>query len=416
MPLLPHLGREGAFRRIAADRNLHDLPFPDLDQRADAGAGAGEPGREQADPLAARATSCPATSTSITPFISPRASAARPATARSIEMKLTRQAAPLTMKWCLDCHRDPAKAHPPARSRVRSRLEAVRQQRSGRTEAGRRLSHPHRPPDGLLDMPPVNELPVKGSQFYERGPTRAQPASGAEPARHRHRDRPRRLQQALRSRSFPMSSMPEGVVPGEAAEIRDDAAAFGVRTRCHRHFDRRAPDQGRGQSAASGKPRRDRRLRRSRGIVAVRSGPLAHRAEQRRDRFATKRSGWRCRPQLQQMQQRSGEGFRLLTGRVTSPTLLRQIDDLLQLFPKAAWHAYEPIDDETRTCRRRAGLRQAAGDGAAARQGAGAGRPSTPIRSVMGPTSCAMPAASPRAASRRPENSRASTASRPRRR
>ena len=25
------------------------------------------------------------------------------------EMKLTRQAAPLTMKWCLDCHRDPAK-------------------------------------------------------------------------------------------------------------------------------------------------------------------------------------------------------------------------------------------------------------------------------------------------------------------
>ena len=51
-------------------------------------------------------------------------------------------------------------------------------------------------------------------------------------------------------------------------------------------------------------------------------------------------------PQLQQMQKRSGEGFRLLTGRVTSPTLLRQIDDLLQIFPKAAWHAYEPIDED----------------------------------------------------------------------
>ena len=49
--------------------------------------------------------------------------------------------------------------------------------------------------------------------------------------------------------------------------------------------------------------------------------------------------------QLQQMQQRNGEGFRLLTGYVTSPTLLRQIDDLLQQFPKAAWHAYEPIDE-----------------------------------------------------------------------
>ena len=50
--------------------------------------------------------------------------------------------------------------------------------------------------------------------------------------------------------------------------------------------------------------------------------------------------------EFQQVRQRNGEGFRLLTGRVTSPTLLRQIDDLLQTFPKAAWHAYEPIDDD----------------------------------------------------------------------
>ena len=26
--------------------------------------------------------------------------------------------------------------------------------------------------------------------------------------------------------------------------------------------------------------------------------------------------------------------------------MLRQIDDLLELFPKASWHAYEPIDNE----------------------------------------------------------------------
>ena len=51
-------------------------------------------------------------------------------------------------------------------------------------------------------------------------------------------------------------------------------------------------------------------------------------------------------PLLQQMRKQGGEGFRLLTGRVTSPTLLRQIDDLLELFPKASWHAYEPIDNE----------------------------------------------------------------------
>src|SRR5204863_7204524 len=50
---------------------------------------------------------------------------------------------------------------------------------------------------------------------------------------------------------------------------------------------------------------------------------------------------------LQELHQRGGEGFRLLTGRVTSPTLLQQIDDLLQLFPKAAWHSYEPVDEDS---------------------------------------------------------------------
>ena len=50
--------------------------------------------------------------------------------------------------------------------------------------------------------------------------------------------------------------------------------------------------------------------------------------------------------QLQQARAQGGEGFRLLTGRTTSPTLLRQIDGLLQAFPKAVWHAYDPIDLE----------------------------------------------------------------------
>ena len=40
------------------------------------------------------------------------------------------------------------------------------------------------------------------------------------------------------------------------------------------------------------------------------------------------------------------KAFRLLTGRVTSPTLLRQIDDVLQMYPKAAWHSYEPVDED----------------------------------------------------------------------
>jgi len=41
-----------------------------------------------------------------------------------------------------------------------------------------------------------------------------------------------------------------------------------------------------------------------------------------------------------------GEGFRLLTGATTSPTLLRQIDALLARWPAARWHVFEPVNDD----------------------------------------------------------------------
>ncbi|MGF7163336.1 molybdopterin-containing oxidoreductase family iron-sulfur binding subunit [Rhodoligotrophos appendicifer] len=41
---------------------------------------------------------------------------------------------------------------------------------------------------------------------------------------------------------------------------------------------------------------------------------------------------------------RRGEGFRLLTGAVTSPTMLRQIDELMARWPMARWHVTEPVN------------------------------------------------------------------------
>jgi len=52
------------------------------------------------------------------------------------------------------------------------------------------------------------------------------------------------------------------------------------------------------------------------------------------------------RPQIARERQRSGAGLRLLTNRITSPTLLAQIDTLLKSFPEAKWYRYEPIDDD----------------------------------------------------------------------
>ncbi|HEY6432130.1 MAG TPA: TAT-variant-translocated molybdopterin oxidoreductase, partial [Acetobacteraceae bacterium] len=42
-----------------------------------------------------------------------------------------------------------------------------------------------------------------------------------------------------------------------------------------------------------------------------------------------------------------GAGFRLLTGTVTSPTLATQIDRLLETYPAARWHQWEPFNRDT---------------------------------------------------------------------
>ncbi len=53
-----------------------------------------------------------------------------------------------------------------------------------------------------------------------------------------------------------------------------------------------------------------------------------------------------------------GEGFRILTETVTSPTLAAQLADLLKQFPKAKWHQFEPAGRDNA----RAGARLAFGE------------------------------------------------------
>jgi molybdopterin-containing oxidoreductase family iron-sulfur binding subunit len=50
--------------------------------------------------------------------------------------------------------------------------------------------------------------------------------------------------------------------------------------------------------------------------------------------------------QMVEEKQRQGGGLRLVTGRITSPTLLRQIDNLLKQYPAARWHRYEAIHND----------------------------------------------------------------------
>ena len=193
-------------------------------------------------------------------------------------------------------------------------------------------------------MPPVNELPVMGSQFF----VRAQAALNRRQALNL-------LAAGIASglagcskpteEIIPYVKMPERVVPGEALKFATTLSLSGF---------------GRGVIVTSidgrpikvdGNPQHPASLGATdvfaEATVLSLYDPDRSRAILENGELASPEAFRRAlRTQLQRMQRRSGEGFRLLTGRVTSPTLLRQIGDLLQQFPKAVWHAYEPIDED----------------------------------------------------------------------
>ena len=65
---------------------------------------------------------------------------------------------------------------------------------------------------------------------------------------------------------------------------------------------------------------------------------------------------------LERKKSRGGAGLALLTGRVTSPTLIAQIDSLTRALPQTKWYCYKPVEDDVVA----AGAAQAFGRPAAA--------------------------------------------------
>ncbi|MGN6551046.1 MAG: 4Fe-4S dicluster domain-containing protein [Pararhizobium sp.] len=67
------------------------------------------------------------------------------------------------------------------------------------------------------------------------------------------------------------------------------------------------------------------------------------------------------RPRMESLKGRKGDGLHIVTGRITSPTLLRQVAALKQAYPKAAWHTYDPVDGDLSgaSARRRPKLQEA---------------------------------------------------------
>ena len=51
--------------------------------------------------------------------------------------------------------------------------------------------------------------------------------------------------------------------------------------------------------------------------------------------------------ELDQKRLNKGEGLRILTETVTSPTLAAQLKQIVQQFPSARWHQYEPVNADS---------------------------------------------------------------------
>lgn len=71
-------------------------------------------------------------------------------------------------------------------------------------------------------------------------------------------------------------------------------------------------------------------------------------------RHLDKPAGWNAfdgamQHNAEAMDKVQGDGFRLLTGPTSSPTLLRQIDGLMQRWTKARWHVWDPVHSDSRS-------------------------------------------------------------------
>jgi hypothetical protein len=110
LPVLPRFCRGVGERWPASDLHLHDLPFADLDQRADADAAAAESGRRQTDRLEPNRVNDLLDYVYFNHSIHIAKGVGCSSYHWEVDrMPLTHKAASLTMQFCLDCHRDAAR-------------------------------------------------------------------------------------------------------------------------------------------------------------------------------------------------------------------------------------------------------------------------------------------------------------------
>ncbi len=109
LPLLPYLGRGIRLCGNSADQDLHELPLADVDQRADAGAGAGELPLGRSSLVWTRANALPDFVYFDHSIHINKGVGCNTCHGAVDKMPLMYNQASLQMELCLDCHREPEK-------------------------------------------------------------------------------------------------------------------------------------------------------------------------------------------------------------------------------------------------------------------------------------------------------------------
>ena len=366
------------------------------------------------------------------------------------QMPLTWKAEPLTMEWCLSCHREPEQHLRPRDEVFDMELDAAGRDQ---LDAGPRA--------GQEDTTSRSTgSPTARRATDERHPPRARPTTTSDltaiRARLAGQSGPRywrSLEELAETRGVPATASTASS-PSQASEWTDPASrrhvpeADGGLAGPGRGGGLHATSRPRRSCRMSGRPRSSSRAsrcsspRRSSlgGLRRRRAGREPHGpADEDRGQRRRTRPAWaptdvfaqaslltlydpdrsqvvtcgggrdqhlgrlprrRAIAALDAQRAKQGAGLRVLTETVTSPTLARQLRALLDEFPEAKWHQYEPAGRDARPRPAPAGLRRGRRDALPLRQGRRdpVARRRLPRRRPGPPART--PASSPRGASR----------------
>ena len=244
------------------------------------------------------------------------------------------------MRWCLDCHRDPAKFVRPKDEVVNMTYSRTTNQRALGQQLLADQSRPHRRSHRLLHLPPMKgEFPVNAADWPDELSRRrfvqlmgASIALGG--ATGCTRNPPEHI--------VPYVNQPEEIIPGKplffATALTLGGFARGVLVETH---------EGR-PTKIEGNPQHPASLGAS--DVFMQSELLTLFDPDRSQALTNNGqiSTWEAfLGELAMASQRwklnSGADLRLLTRQETSPTFLDQIRRLLAKYPAAKWHEYEPL-------------------------------------------------------------------------